>query len=354
MGKATVVSYGCGDASGSGFGSSSLRAGKLKFRHGVWATFVQQESSNYRELRNVVNAIVQAGKDGDLDDTELFFMTDNSVTEACAKNGTSTSKALFDMVLELKLLETQLGVKVHIIHISGKRMIQQGTDGLSRGDLTEGVMAGGDMLSFLPLSQGAMEIQPNLLEWIQRWTGSPKMKVLTEMEWFYHGHKSECSIWAPAPAAASIALDEIAEARLKRPHSSGAIFIVRCVMKSEWGKKFGKEMDLHFEIPAGDAFWNSTNFEPLSIGILFPLFRHLPWRARKSGLVLDAESTLRGVQKVLDYDRGSVLPELWDATRRIRGMQREMVRKLLRPVGSRHLSSSKGQGLGWGGCGGRG
>jgi hypothetical protein len=124
-------------------------------------------------------------------------------------------------------------------------------------------------------------------------------------------------------------------------------------MKSEWGKKFGKEMDLHFEIPAGDAFWNSTNFEPLSIGILFPLFRHLPWRARNSGLVLDAESTLRRMQKDVDYNRGSVLSELWDTTRRVRGMQWEMVRDVLRPIPSRHFSGGKTHGLGRGTCGGR-
>jgi len=36
---------------------------------------------------------------------------------------------------------------IHVIHVSGKRMIAQGTDGVSRGFLMEGVMAGDDMLS---------------------------------------------------------------------------------------------------------------------------------------------------------------------------------------------------------------
>jgi hypothetical protein len=30
-------------------------------------------------------------------------------------------------------------VKIHLIHVSGKRMISQGTDGISRGSLIEGV-----------------------------------------------------------------------------------------------------------------------------------------------------------------------------------------------------------------------
>ncbi len=86
MSKMSVVAYGCGDASGAGFGSSGLRQGTLRFWHGLWSPRVQQESSNFCELWNVANAIIQCAKDGDLDNTELFFLTENSVTEACAKS----------------------------------------------------------------------------------------------------------------------------------------------------------------------------------------------------------------------------------------------------------------------------
>jgi hypothetical protein len=37
-----------------------------------------------------------------------------------------------------------------VIHISGNHMIQQATDGLSRGDMISGVMGGFYMLSFFP------------------------------------------------------------------------------------------------------------------------------------------------------------------------------------------------------------
>jgi hypothetical protein len=43
---------------------------------------------------------------------------------------------------------------LHVLHISGKRMKATGVDGLSRGNLTEGVLTGVDPFSFLPFNQG--------------------------------------------------------------------------------------------------------------------------------------------------------------------------------------------------------
>ena len=56
-GKHVGVVYGFGDASGAGFGSSFSKDGKIIYQHGVWADHVTEESSNYRELRNLVESI---------------------------------------------------------------------------------------------------------------------------------------------------------------------------------------------------------------------------------------------------------------------------------------------------------
>ena len=66
------------------------------------------------------------------------------------------------LVLELRMLEMEFGLTIHIIHISGKRMIAQGTDGCSRGSLMEGVMAGEDMLMFVDLATPATDRYPPL------------------------------------------------------------------------------------------------------------------------------------------------------------------------------------------------
>ena len=86
------------------------------------------------------------------------------------------------------MLEMDYGMVIHLIHVSGKRMIAQGTDGCSRGFLMEGVMAGENMLSFVELGRSAIERHPFLLDWIRSWTDKPNLEPLTPEGWFEEGH----------------------------------------------------------------------------------------------------------------------------------------------------------------------
>jgi hypothetical protein len=45
-------------------------------------------------------------------------------------------------------------------------MIKVGVDGVSRGDLNAGVMAGANMLSFVPLHLSAVDCLEGLLPWL--------------------------------------------------------------------------------------------------------------------------------------------------------------------------------------------
>jgi hypothetical protein len=74
------------------------------------------------------------------------MFTDKMVSENAFYRGTSSSPFLFELVLRLRLLEMHGGWKLHVIHIAGKRMIQKGTDGFSRGDMMFSVMGGVYML----------------------------------------------------------------------------------------------------------------------------------------------------------------------------------------------------------------
>jgi len=133
---------------------------------------VEEESSNYKELRNLVDSIGAEARAGQLRDCELLVFTDNSMAESCFHRGTSKSPHLHALVVDLRNLEMIYGMTLHVVHISGKRMIAQGTDGCSRGSLMEGVMAGQDMLSFIDLARSAVERHPPVLEWVRSWTGT--------------------------------------------------------------------------------------------------------------------------------------------------------------------------------------
>jgi len=105
--------YGFGDASGSGFGSAVQGPGGLWYRHGIWGTDVNKDSSNYRELRNLVETIEEGVASGSLDGAELFLFTDNTVAEAAFyKGNTGSSKALFDLIIRLRLLEINGSVRL--------------------------------------------------------------------------------------------------------------------------------------------------------------------------------------------------------------------------------------------------
>ncbi len=101
------------------------------------------------------------------------------------------------------------GFTLHVVHITGTRMIAQGTDGLSRGILLEGVVRGEDMLSFIDIARTALERHPGLLDYVKSWV-DPVLgtsKVLTTKEWFQEGHeitggKEESKgVWIPRHVA---------------------------------------------------------------------------------------------------------------------------------------------------------
>jgi hypothetical protein len=138
------VRYGFGDASAAGFGGSILLPGGISYRLSVWGKDTEDSCSNYRELHNLVETLETEVEAGNLKNCEMFMMTDNSTAEACFYRGTSSSKKLFELVLRLHKLKMTAGMTLHIIHVAGTRMIAQGTDGLSGGDLLEGVMKGKD------------------------------------------------------------------------------------------------------------------------------------------------------------------------------------------------------------------
>ena len=77
--------------------------------------------------------------------------------------------------------------KLHFIHVAGTRMIAQGSDGLSRGNLSEGVMRGAVMDLFIPLNETAFERSATLKDWLKFWV-SGDLEFLEPKDWFVQGH----------------------------------------------------------------------------------------------------------------------------------------------------------------------
>ncbi len=339
-----VATYGFADASGAGFGSSiALPDGSTRFRHGFWGRDAESRSSNYRELRNLVETVEEFVQSGEHIGTELFLFTDNATAEGAYYKGNSDNKLLFELILRLRTLDMNGHLKLHVIHIAGTRMVSQGTDGLSRGDYTTGVMAGDSMSSFIPLHLSAFERSPSLLAWVQTWVPSPAIAPLTPVEWFSTGHgisggnhdtdgawipclaSTTWFLWAPAPGAAEAAVDQLAISRHKRPHLNH-VFLCPRLLTSTWRKKLFRTADLVLELHAGCySHWPTHMHEPLLLGLTFHFIQHPPWQLRNTPRLLELGGQVQRLWKSSESDVGSLLFQLCNLPNVLEGMPEYMV-----------------------------
>ena len=266
------------------------------------------------------------GEEGALRGREIFLFTDNSTAENAFSNGTSSSEALFDQVVEAHALEAIHGCIIRVIHVPGKRMIAQGSDGLSRGNFNEGVMAGGSMSSFIPLHHSATSRSAAVVPWVESWLGSEALRHTTWLEprgWFRRGHdvvgghrnvdgmwlpriQPGIHVWTPPPIVASFAVEQLRRARHKRQESVH-IFLCPKSCPSLWQKDLRKVADLIIDIPPKFDFWSEDQFEKLTLAICLPFRRSYPWQWRRGKAMVELERELREVWNEDRSSPGSVL-----------------------------------------------
>jgi hypothetical protein len=129
-----------GDGSGTGSGGSVdflrwdfVKLGPSEDWMGSWEG-PPGESSNWRELRTLIEVLHKEdiatswyrGK-------RVLYFTNNMVPYDIVRRRSSKNPALHALVRELKLLDLMHGCSTVVIHVPVLVMIQQGTDGLSRG-----------------------------------------------------------------------------------------------------------------------------------------------------------------------------------------------------------------------------
>ena len=291
-----------GDASGSGFGAALIQDQRILYFSGAWAGKWRNESSNFRESSNLVIRLKELIDEGVIRDQELFVFTDNFTFESCYYKGHSTNELLTDLILELYLAAQAGNVKLHVIWVAGSRMKAWGIDGLSRGDTTEGLMAGEDPVSFVPLALDANERSGGkVLRWIEsflretggvlesepdRWWGGVPPVLITKDNMFELNKVSGTRIWIFPPAAMETVIECFNEDRVAHPENAH-VFAIPRLMTHLWQKNLNKDADVLFPVEAGPQpghFWATNQHEPLIVAIVFP-FAYVdryqgPWVAR--------------------------------------------------------------------------
>ena len=329
LAKTGWVGYGLGDASGNGFGGVLQIGNTLNFQYGQWSSEISEKSSNYRELRNLVETLESLYLKGKLSNCEIFLLTDNIVADYAFYKGSSSSKHLFELILRLRILEMKGSLIIHLIHISGKRMIESGVDGLSRGDITKGVMRGEDILTFVPLNLGADERSPAVIEWVQSWwTGELPLHHMSPDDWYDKALDKGNYLWTPPPAAADAAIEQLC--RNVHLHEGGChIVLIPRLMTAMWRKQLGKVSDIIVTMPFDNIVWNSLEYEPLILSVILPFHSCAPWKLKTSKYVEGCERNLRKMWKN-DFSVGrNLLRKLLDTTWSLEGLSESMVRKVL-------------------------
>ena len=274
--------YHIGDASAEGFGAAIQFPNLLlEGRDGLWHTEFASLGSNMREAQNIVNHLTLEILSGRHDGCEIWSFTDNFVWSAIWLKGSSSAKHLFDLVLQLKKLCQAHTIFLHVCHISGERMIATGMDGWSRGNYDAGISLGFDLCQFIPIDAAATDMPGNeVIPWLQSWMGNDYTVPLDPLGWFTKAHNPGIHIWVPPPAATLVALKELAKSRHKRPYFvTHVILVQRLLYEEEWRTRFEKEVDFWFVLHPG-AVWPHSAFEPLIVGISFPMYRSYPWLVR--------------------------------------------------------------------------
>ena len=276
--KHKTTFYVVGDAGGNAKGVAVVELHGVSYEAGAWNVEWRNKSSNAREAENLTDRIERLVLEKALEHHEIFVFTDNSVFEGCYYKGHSISEELSDRVFHLHKAERDGGFILRVLHISGKRMKASGVDGLSRGDLTEGMIAGeihscSYRLTAEPTTSQGVSCQHG------SGAGGPrgyrlKMIEVDKDNMFELKSLHVARLWMLPPAAMEVALELLTEDRLAHPHWPH-VFLVAHLMTHLWRRDLGKEADILFNIPAGVPFWGARLYEPLTVAILFPL-SHVP------------------------------------------------------------------------------
>lgn len=332
--------YGLGDASGAGFGYAVDIDGTLYDEYGEWKAAISEQSSNYRELRNLKNAVERLAKAKLLEDSELYLFTDNFVAERAYYNGGSTqSKHLDQLVFELWNLQMHYDFDLYVYHIAGTRMIESGVDGLSRGDKGEGVARGIPVLNFIPTHLTPFERSTSLESWIYSWWNDKenslgKLYKLSPEEWFSDYNKKGSFLWNVAPTAGEAAVEQLCAHVHAQPYANH-IFVIPRLCTSHWRKQLLKVCDCVVTVQVGSCFWPSDMHEPLILGLYFSLLpthhRFAPWRLKYTQWLENQRCKMQEMQSRGEPLDGNLLRKLFSQARELPTMRKELARKMLSP-----------------------
>jgi hypothetical protein len=229
-----------GDGSGTGTGGTlGLPDQPLHIWMGKWSPVVYKFSSNWKELRTLLLTMQHLQRDTcrqKIFNTTIFYFTDNSTTYWISTKGSSKHARLHSLITDIKLIERDLECSLQVIHVPGVVMIQQGTDGLSRGiwisPLHEAInQRDYNRAVFDPLLPCSSLAQ----YYVTQLCGSePWHYRAWDQPWETINCINRFTVWFPPPELARQVITFVLETWVERPLTTSALFFVPRVLLSYW------------------------------------------------------------------------------------------------------------------------
>ena len=240
-----------GDGSGTGAGGTLnftspqviTTSITLEVWKGVWSPHVASFSSNWKEMRTLLQTLENEKSTGGVrvKNRRLLYFTDNMVTYDVFRRGSSKSTPLWKLFLDIKLLEIELGCLVQVIHVPGTSMILQGTDGLSRGVEMQ-TLGSYKSNSLVSLLWRAAPATPVVLNWILSvlpplWPASTSWLFQTDFsDWSRSSFLCRSALWCISPSFARQAILQALSVWVESPTTNGHIFLVPRILQRDFGR----------------------------------------------------------------------------------------------------------------------
>jgi hypothetical protein len=207
---------------------------------GKWTPVVYKFSSNWKELSTLKLTLLNLRQEAksEVAGTTVFYFTDNLTTHWVASSGSSPSPRLHALIEEIRLLELELDCCLQVVHVPGVVMIDQGTDGLSRGIWASPFHG---LTDSLVLTRAVFEPLTFDSALVTRYVRDHQLpSVWRYQEWNQVWRANDLfdrfSVWFPPPELARQALTFTLETWCERPLTTAALFFIpRTVPAFWWG-----------------------------------------------------------------------------------------------------------------------
>jgi hypothetical protein len=231
------------DASDYGFAESLAVEGegeipRMAFTHGVWPEAVAGFSSNWHELATIVHSI--RTRLDELRGSSVHYMTDNTTAVKAVNSGVVRSPKLMQLSRELKLLQARGNIGIEAIHLPGRLMIVQGTDGASRQAPWLGMYSGrpGEHDTFSPLDWPCFELNGDIEGAVAALRSVSTVDMSDPARWLLPDTEvaGQDTFWHLRPCHAVVAMEIMLEAQLRLGLSTSFTVVVPQVGVRAWSR----------------------------------------------------------------------------------------------------------------------